>query len=342
MRPFVYERARNAEDAVAAIRRHSRRDVPSVQADGQYIAGGTNMSDYMRLDVMRPDFVLDVNEIAGDNMRRIRVGDSGLRIGSLVRMAEAEDNETIQRDYPVIHDTMKLAATRQIRNMASLGGNVLQRTRCDYFREVSFPCNKRDPGSGCAAINGFNRQHAVLGVSDSCIARYPGDFGQALVALDATVDILGPNGPRTMRFADLHKLPGDTPWDETELKPGELILGYNIPAGPHTKRSRYVKVRDRDSYQYALTAAAVALDMDGDTVRDVRIALGGVAAAPWRAHDAEEILKGRTLDEDSAAEAADAAFQSAVTHQHNAYKVPIGKQTIIRALFETRDMEASR
>ena len=340
MHPFSYQRAQNPQDAVKAVRSRSKAGVPAVQAAGQYIAGGTNMSDYMRLDVTRPDLLVDVNDVDGDRLRQIEASDAGLKIGSLVRMAQAEDDKTIRNDYPVIYDTLMLAATRQIRNMASLGGNVLQRTRCEYFREVSFPCNKREPGSGCSAIGGFDRQHAVLGVSKDCIATYPGDFAQALMVLDAKVDILGHDGARTIVFADLHKLPGDTPNDETQLKSGEFITAYTIPSGPHTKRSRYVKVRDRDSYQYALTSVAVALAMDGDTVSDVRIALGGVATKPWRAHEAEAMLTGKRLDETSASKAADAAFADAAAGQHNAFKVPIGKQTIVRALFETRDMDA--
>jgi xanthine dehydrogenase YagS FAD-binding subunit len=257
-----------------------------------------------------------------------------------VRMAEAEDHPVVRGRYPVIHDTLKLAASRQIRNMASLGGNILQRTRCEYFRETSWPCNKRDPGSGCAAFEGINRQHAILGASEHCIAAYAGDFAQALVALDARVETVGgANGAGTIRFADLHRQPGENPQIETILEPGELITFIVVPAGPWTARSRYVKIRDRQSYQFAVTAAAVALDLDGERVREARIALGGVATVPWRAHEAEAALRGQVLDEAVAMNAADAAFAGARTRAHNAFKVPLGKQTLVRALLEAKAMK---
>jgi xanthine dehydrogenase YagS FAD-binding subunit len=330
MHRFAYHRPESVEAAIQAVR--------AGQAQGQFIAGGTNMVDYMALDVMRPDILVDINRLPDTRYGRIEASSQGLRLGALVRMAQAEDHPVIQRQYPVIHDTLKLAATRQIRNMASLGGNLLQRTRCEYFRETSWPCNKRQPGSGCAALEGYNRQHAVLGTSQDCIAAYAGDFAQALIALDASVETLGPNGSRSIKVADLHTRPGSAPNIETVLQPGELILFITIPAGPWTARSRYLKVRDRESYQFALTAAAVALDLDGAVVREARIALGGVATVPWRAHEAEAALKGRELDEGAATQAAEAAFANARTRQHNAFKELLGKQTIVRALLETKAM----
>ncbi len=340
MHRFAYRRPDSVEAAIQAARAgQAQPAVPPVQASGQFIAGGTNMTDYMALDVMRPDILVDINRLPAARYGRIEASSQGLRLGALVRMAQAEDHPVIQTQYPVIHDTLKLAATRQIRNMASLGGNLLQRTRCEYFRETSWSCNKRQPGAGCAALNGYNRQHAVLGTSQNCIAANPGDFAQALIALDASVETLGPNGPRTIRLADLHTQPGDAPNSETVLQPGELILFITVPAGPWTARSRYVKIRDRDSYQFALTAAAVALDLDGTVVREARIGLGGVASVPWRAHEAEAVLKGKELDESTATQAAEAAFANAQTRQHNAFKVPLGKQTIVRALLETQAMK---
>jgi xanthine dehydrogenase YagS FAD-binding subunit len=338
MHRFAYRRPESVDAAIQAAR-VGQTSAPPVQAPGQFIAGGTNMTDYMALDVMRPDTLVDINRLSAARYGRIETNAQGLRLGALVRMAQAEDHPVIQSQYPVIHDTLKLAATRQIRNMASLGGNVLQRTRCEYFRETSWPCNKRNPGSGCAALDGHNRQHAVLGASQNCIATYAGDFAQALIALDATVETMGPNGGRTIKFADLHTRPGNTPNVETVLQPGELILFVNVPAGPWTARSRYLKIRDRDSYQFALTAAAVALDLDGAVVREARIALGGVATVPWRAHEAEAALKGKELDEGTATQAAEAAFADAQTRQHNAFKVPLGKQTIVRALLEAQAMK---
>jgi xanthine dehydrogenase YagS FAD-binding subunit len=307
----------------------------------QFLAGGTNMSDYMRLEVLRPERVVDITRLDRQRFGQIESSPQGLRIGALVRMSEAEDHPVITRDYPLIRDTLYLAASRQIRNMATLGGNPLQRTRCEYFREVSFPCNKRKPGSGCSALDGVNRGHAILGTSDACIATYPGDFAQALIAFDATIETLGPNGKRTIPFAKLHRMPGDSPHLETTLEPGELITFINVPAGPWTMRSRYVKVRDRTSYQFALASAAVALDLNGDAVRSARIALGGVATVPWRSTEAEQSLHGKPLNEQTAHAAAEIAFADAKPREHNRFKVALGKQTLTRALLETRDMKVA-
>jgi len=295
------------------------------------------MTDYMTLNVMQPRVLVDINHLQGGRYRQIECTEEGLRFGTLVRMGQAEDHPVIRAQYPVIRDSLLLAASRQIRNMATLGGNPLQRTRCEYFREVSWACNKRKPGSGCAALDGLNREHAVLGTSESCIATYPGDFAQALIVLDATVDTIGsPAGARRIRFAELHRQPGETPHVETTLHPGELITYINVPAGPWTRRSRYVKIRDRQSYQFALASAAVALHLEGNKVIEARVALGGVATVPWRAREAEAVLNGHVLDESLAARAADAAFASARAREHNAYKIPLGKQTLIRALLETQ------
>ncbi|WP_407050858.1 FAD binding domain-containing protein [Methyloraptor flagellatus] len=339
MERFDYTRAESVETASRNAAMSADAGASPVMAATQYIAGGTNMTDYMKLGVMRPTRLVDLNPLALQGMARIEAGPHGLRLGALVRMAEAQDHAAIRRDYPVIAQSLMLAASQQIRNMASLGGNVLQRTRCEYFRETSWPCNKRDPGSGCAAMDGVNRQHAVLGTSDACIATYHGDFAQALIALDAAVDVTGPAGRRTLPFAALHRQPGDSPHVETVLAPGDVITAITVPAGSWTRRSRYVKVRDRDSYAFALASAAVALDLDGDTVRHARIGLGGVATVPWRAREAESALEGRRLDEAVAREAARIAFAGARAREHNAYKIPLGQRTLVRALLETRDME---
>jgi len=345
MERFAYRRARSAASAV-----HMARAIPEIAdaharhhaAEGapQFIAGGTNMSDYMTLNVLKPSMLVDINQLTPETYARIESHANGLRLGALVRMAEAEDHPVIRSRYPLIRDTLVLAASRQIRNMASLGGNILQRTRCEYYRETSWPCNKRVPGSGCAALEGINRQHAVLGMSEHCIATYAGDFAQALIALDASVHTLGgPSGERRIAFADLHRPPGATPHIETNLAPGELITFIDVPAGPWTARSRYVKVRDRQSYQFAVTAAAVALHLEGSTVREARIALGGVASVPWRARESEEMLKGKILDEALAMKAADVAFRDARARTQNAFKIPVGKQTLVRALLETQAMQ---
>ena len=339
MQPFAYRRPDSAEAAVkAALAVNAPAGTPPTQAPGQFIAGGTTMTDYMTLGVMRPEVLVDINRLPASRYAQIEATGQGLRLGALVRMAQAEDHPVIRHQYPVLYETLLLAATRQIRNMASLGGNVLQRTRCEYFRETSWPCNKRQPGSGCAALGGLNRQHAILGTSADCIATYPGDFAQALIALDAAIETAGPRGGRRIAFADLHQQPGATPNIETVLLPGELITFITVPAGPWAARSRYVKIRDRQSYQFALASAAVALDLDGGTVREARIALGGVATVPWRAREAEDALRGKPLDENAATRAAEVAFKDAKTQEHNAFKVAAGKQAVVRALLETKAM----
>ncbi|TIN30306.1 MAG: xanthine dehydrogenase family protein subunit M [Mesorhizobium sp.] len=339
MRPFVHERPSSISAAIAMASHPDAAKVPPTGADTQFIAGGTNLADYMKLGVARPERLLDLNTLTEPALRQIRIGDDGIRFGALVRMGEAADNTDVKRRCPLLADSLTFAASGQLRNMASLAGNVLQRTRCEYFRETSWPCNKREPGSGCAAMEGFNRQHAVLGTSDACIATYHGDFAQALIALDATVEIEGRRGKRTLAFAKLHRPPGETPNIETDLAADELITAIEVPFAQWSRRSRYLKIRDRESYAFALASAAVALDMEGETVSSARIALGGVATVPWRASPAEDALRGKALDEASAQEAADAAFADAEPREHNAFKIPLGKRTLVRALLETRDMK---
>jgi xanthine dehydrogenase YagS FAD-binding subunit len=296
------------------------------------------MTDYMKLGVARPSELIDLNGLSDGALRKITVTDDQIRFGVLVHMAEVEDDAHVRRLAPVLSDSLKLAASRQIRNMATLGGNVLQRTRCEYFRETSWPCNKRNPGSGCSAIKGINRQHAVLGGSDACIATYHGDFAQALIALDAVIETKSPRGSRRLPFADLHRLPKNTPEIETNLKPDEVMVAIVVPIEKWTSRSAYLKIRDRQSYAFALASAAIALDLDGSKVRQVRIALGGLATVPWRAHEAEAALKGKTLGEATATEAAKAAFADAEPHEHNAFKIALGEQTLVRALLQVKDM----
>ncbi len=329
MRPFIYERAVNPAAATKAAA--AANQVNPFRAN--YLAGGTTLIDLMKLDVMQPDVVIDINALQSTASGRIDLNQHGLRLGALVRMADAADRPEIQQQYPVIAQSLKLAASQQLRNMASLGGNVLQRTRCTYFRDVSYTaCNKRNPGSGCAAIGGFNRMHAVLGTSDNCIATYPGDFAQALIVLDAAVEIAGPGATRTVPFASLHRQPGDTPDKETDLRPDDLIISFLVPAAPWTRRSLYLKVRDRESYEFAVASAAVALDLQNGTVRNARIALGGVATVPWRALEAEALLRGKAVDEQNAQAAADAAFADARGYGHNDFKIELGKRTVMRAL----------
>ncbi|HEX4112926.1 MAG TPA: xanthine dehydrogenase family protein subunit M [Stellaceae bacterium] len=330
MRPFQFDAASDPAAATEAARGQN----------AAYLAGGTTLIDLMKLDVMRPERVIDINGLSR-GFGAITAAANGLRLGAMVRMADAAEHPAIKRDYPVIADALALAASPQLRNMASLGGNVLQRTRCMYFRDTSWSaCNKRNPGSGCAALDGVNRKHAVLGVSEHCIATYPGDFAQALIALDATVEIARPGGgTRTVRFEALHRAPGDTPQRETNLEPGELITGFFVPAGAWTRRSLYLKIRDRESYEFALAAAAVALDLDGDTVRTARIALGGVATKPWRTREAEAALTGKPLTETQAEAAAWAAYADATPRDGNRYKVELGRRTLVRALLQAATMK---
>jgi len=329
MRPFAYVRAEAIADAVR----------PEAAAP-HYLAGGTTLVDLMKLDVLRPAAVVDINGLAPRH-GGIEAGRQGLRLGALARMSEAEAHPAVRRDYPVIAQSLQLAASPQLRNMASLGGNVLQRTRCSYFRDTAHPaCNKREPGSGCSALDGAHRSHALLATSEQCIASYPGDFAQALVALGATVELAGPAGARTIAFEDLHRGGDDAPHLETTLRPGELILAFRVPAAPFARRSLYLKVRDRQSYAFALASAAVALDLGpGREVRELRLALGGVATRPWRAHAAEAALRGRRLDESAARQAAEAAFADARPRAHNAFKVELGKRTVVRALLAAARME---
>jgi xanthine dehydrogenase YagS FAD-binding subunit len=328
MRAFIYETA--ADSRVAA----------NAGAGAAFLAGGTTLLDLMKLDVMRPERVVDISGLSEPH-GRIVAEPGRLRLGALARMADAARHPAVRQDYPVIVDSLLLAASPQIRNMATLGGNVLQRTRCSYFRDPGWAaCNKRRPGSGCAALDGVNRKHAVLGTSDQCIATYAGDFAQALVALDARVVIGGPGGrTRILPFGSLHRRPEARPEVETVLEPGELILEFVVPASAWTRRSLYLKIRDRQSYEFALAAAAVALDLDGERVRTARIALGGVATTPWRSHEAEAALAGRTLDDAAARDAAEAAFAGAAPREGNRFKVELGRRTLVRALLQAASLK---
>jgi xanthine dehydrogenase YagS FAD-binding subunit len=325
---FQFQRPTDSASALSAFRPNSA-----------YLAGGTTLLDLMKLDVMRPDVVIDINALAR-SQAEIAMSNGALRLGALARMADVESHPLVLTNVPMIAQSLQQAASPQLRNMATLGGNVLQRTRCGYFRDTNWTsCNKRIPGSGCFALNGVNRKHAVLGVSDQCIAAYPGDFAQSLVALDASVQLNGPDGRRTLRFDALHRVPDDHPEVEATLKPGELIEAFVMAAPAWLRRSMYLKVRDRQSYEFALTSAAVALDMDGNTIREARIALGGVASKPWRSHDAEAALAGKPASQENFRAAADVAFAAAQPREGNRYKVELGKQTLVRALIQTSQMK---
>ncbi len=336
MRSFQYYRATDCSDAVVQIQAANN------QIDmGMFLGGGTTLLDLMKLDVLRPQRLVDISGLSEEFLRVCARTSNGLRIGALVTMEELANNVEVIRDFPLLAESLSLSASGQLRNMARLGGNVLQRTRCSYYRDVSFEqCNRRTPGTGCAALDGMNRNHAILGTSNSCIATYPGDWAVALIAMDAYVEIRGLTTSRIIPFSKLHRLPGSTPHIETSLGPDEMITSFLVQGGPWP-RSRYVKVRDRQSYAFASASTAVALDMRGDEIAEVRIALGGFATVPWRAFRAEQVLLGGRLTEAIAAKAAEAEITSSAVHAHNAFKVPLGRATLVRALLEARDMELS-
>jgi xanthine dehydrogenase YagS FAD-binding subunit len=337
MRAFNYQRAADPSDAVQALSAIAASNNPVTEAEAQPLAGGTTLIDLMKLDVMRPRTLVDINPLA-PQWSAIELSGDHLRLGAMARMADVADNPDVQRHYPVIAQALQLAASQQIRNMATLGGNVLQRTRCTYFRDVSYDaCNKRNPGSGCAAMQGFNRAHAVLGTSDQCIATYPGDFAQALIALNANVEISGKAGVRNLPFDQLHKQPGRTPQIESTLQPGELISAFLIEG--RWPRSVYLKARDRQSYEFALASAAVALNVEDGFVREARVALGGVATVPWRAREVEMLLKDQKFDDAIARRVGEAAFAAAVPRKHNAFKIELGQRVVTRALQQAATME---
>jgi xanthine dehydrogenase YagS FAD-binding subunit len=335
VRSFDYLKVDSPAAAVRLGRTAARSHVGSPV---QFLAGGTQLLDLGKLDVMRFERVVDLTRLEDRALTSIAVDARGLRLGAMVTMRQAAEHAAVLRDYPVVAESLAKAASQQIRNMGRLGGNALQRTRCSYFRDVHSRCNKRTPGQGCDALDGNNRWHAVLGTSNQCIASYPGDWGVAMVALGATVDILGPDGARTIPFEELHRLPGDTPDIESTLRPGELIVGFLVPAGPWTRRSRYLKIRDRESYEFGLATVAVALDLDGEVVRTARLGLGGPVAKPWRLTAVEQALAGKPLSEAAATAAAELGLAGARPRAHNAFRIPLAKAAIVRALMEAKEM----
>lgn len=318
MLPFVLEKPGNAEDAIAAA-----------AAGARYIAGGTTLVDLMREEVERPERLIDINKLP---LGGIRVEGEDLVIGALARMAEVAADDNVQRLQPLIAESLIEGASPQLRNMASMGGNLLQRVRCPYFRMLDAACNKRTPGSGCAAIEGLNAGHAILGTSDHCVATHPSDVAVALVALDATMRVQGPQGERSFPVEELFRLPGDTPHLEHTLLPGELIVEIRVPGGSHARRARYLKVRDRASYEFALVSAAAALAIEDGVIRKARIAAGGVGTRPWRLRASEAALAGRKPDRQTFEEAAQLAIEGSRPLHHNAFKVALLPRTIVRAL----------
>jgi xanthine dehydrogenase YagS FAD-binding subunit len=320
VRPFAYLRAADEAAALDAAR----------DPDARFLAGGTTLVDLMRLEVMRPTTVVDIR---GLPLAAIAPnGDGGWRVGALASMTDVVAHAQVTGRFPALAEALLAGASPQIRNMATLGGNILQRTRCPYFRDLATPCNKRAPQSGCSAIGGYTRSHAVLGASPQCIATHPSDLAVALVALDAIVHTRGDSGERAIPIVDFHTLPGDHPEIESVLHPGELVVAIELPARPFAKRSTYVKVRDRASFAFALASAAVALDVDGGAIRDARVALGGVATKPWRSAEAERALLGKRPSRALFADAAAAALADARPTRDNAFKVALARRAIERAL----------
>ena len=292
------------------------------------------MMQLMGEHLRNPDRIIDISALPG--LDRIELFPGGLRLGALVRMSDAASHPAVRAECPVVSEALLASASAQVRNLATIGGNLLQRTRCGYFRDPGAPCDKREPGTGCPAIGGQNRFHAVLGGSDHCIATYAGDFANALLVLDARLRIVGPDGERVLPLADLHRVPGDTPAVETQLEPGELILSIDVPTGPAARRSHYLKVRDRASFEWSIASAAVALDLAEDgTVRDLRVAVGGVATKPWRLPQVEAALQGSHLTAARIEEAAAYAADGAVAHGGNTYKIDLVRRIVGRALAET-------
>ncbi|REC94718.1 FAD binding domain-containing protein [Kushneria indalinina] len=322
MREFDYARADSPRQAVST---HGSNE------QAAYLAGGTTLLDLVKIDIMRPEQVVDINRL---DLNEIETLDDGrTRIGALVTNTALARHERIQSDYTVLSEALLSGATTQLRNKATTAGNVMQRVRCPYFRDGVSSCNKREPGSGCAAIEGHNRSvHAVLGTSEHCIATHPSDMCVAMAAIGATVTVEGPEGQREIDFLDFHLLPGDAPEREHNLKPGELITHVTLDAPLNNGRSGYLKLRDRASYQFALASSAVIVTLDGDTIVDARVALGGVGTKPWRAHEAEKALKGQQVSESSFQRAAEIAMQGATPYAHNAFKIPLGQQAIVRNL----------
>jgi len=321
MLPFTYSRASSADDAIAAVQK---------QQGAKFLGGGTNLVDLMKMGVEQPSALVEITRLPFADIEE-RAG--GVRIGAMARNSAVANHPLIRERYPVLAQALLSGASPQIRNAATVGGNLLQRTRCFYFYDPSYrECNKRVPGSGCAAIQGYNRIHAVLGASDHCVATHPSDMAVGLAALDAKISVRGPQGERTIPFAEFYRLPGDTPHLETDLKAGEMITAIDLPAAA-PGRSQYLKVRDRNSYAFALVSAAAVLNVDADRrILDARIALGGVAPKPWRIPAAEQALRGKPATDSTFSEAAEILVQGAKALRYNGFKVELARRTTVRAL----------
>lgn len=323
MKPFDYRRAEDPADAVAAV---------AGEPGAMFLAGGTNLVDHLKLGIANPDLLVDISRLPLDGVEELP--DGRVRIGATVRNSDLAAHPLIRERYRVLSQALLAGASGQLRNMATTGGNLLQRTRCLYFQDVSTPCNKREPGTGCSAIGGYTRHHAILGASEACVAVHPSDMAVAMAALDAEVVVRGPNGERNIPLAGFHRLPGDEPERDTVLEHGELVTAVVLPPATHS-HSAYRKVRDRASYAFALVSVAAVVSMNGDgTIREVRMALGGVAHKPWRAERAEAILRGAQASEENFRLAAEAELESASALGDNAFKIPMARNTMVAVLRE--------
>jgi xanthine dehydrogenase YagS FAD-binding subunit len=318
---FQYARASDVADAVRQM---------AADPEAKVIAGGTNLVDLMKEDVERPSRLIDISRLPLKTVEE--TADGGVRIGALVPNSDLAYHSLIERRYPLLASALMAGASQQLRNMATTGGNLLQRTRCYYFYDTATPCNKREPGTGCSAIGGLNRIHAILGASSSCIATHPSDMCVALAALDATVRATGPAGERTIAFSEFHRLPGRTPQTDTNLAPNEIVTAVELPARGFASNYTYLKIRDRLSYAFALVSVAAALELDGGTIREARLALGGVAHKPWRDPAAEAALRGQPADPAAFMRAADVLLRAAEGYAHNSFKIELAGRAIVRAL----------
>jgi xanthine dehydrogenase YagS FAD-binding subunit len=318
---FEYSRSSNVADAVRQM---------AASPAAKFIAGGTNLVDLMKMDVERPAKLIDISRLPLDKVEETAGG--GLRIGALVPNSDLAYHPLVEQRFPVLSSAVLAGASPQLRNMASTGGNLLQRTRCAYFYDIATPCNKREPGTGCSAIGGLNRMHAILGTSDACIAVHPSDMCVALAVLDAKVHVAGPRGEREIPFSDFHRLPGDTPQRDTNLDTGELITSIELRPRGFAENYTYLKIRDRLSYAFALVSVAVGLELEGGNIKEARFALGGVAHKPWRNAEAEASLRGKAADKTAFAQAADLVLRDAKGSGHNAFKIDLARQAIVRAL----------
>jgi xanthine dehydrogenase YagS FAD-binding subunit len=318
---FQYSRAADLGDAVRQM---------AADPSARFIAGGTNLIDLMKMDVEKPPRLIDISRLPLTKVEE--TPDGGVRIGALVPNTDLAYHPLIEKRYPMLASAILAGASQQLRNMASTGGNLLQRTRCFYFYDIATPCNKREPGSGCSALQGINRINAILGTSQSCIAVHPSDMCVALAALVAKVHVLGPDGERTIEFADFHRLPGDEPQRDTNLQRNEIVTAVELPAAGFSDNYTYLKIRDRLSYAFALVSIAAALQMEGDTIGEARVALGGVAHKPWRVPAAEEALRGKKAEDASFQQAADLLLEGARGFGHNDFKVDLARRGVVRAL----------